>query len=465
VHQQWWSRALKVLAVAISAFVLLGTSGAYGLLLYYDSALNRIDVFSKNHQNTTIGGAVNYLLVGTDSAEGLTRNQIAQFHLGIGRLGSGGRSDTMILVHISKKHDKAVLVSFPRDSYVEIPAYTDAQGHHHSAQHNKLNAAFSFGGGPLTIRTIEANTGLTINHYVQINVLGLANMVNAVGGVDVCLPTAVNDSKSGLNLSAGRHHVGGITAVAYARARHGLTGGSDLGRIKRQQALIGSLIKQATSTGVLLRPDKLNGLITAGIRAVKVDKQLKRNDLLTLAQKLRNVDPKHVTLMTVPLTPTSNHPGLGSTVTWDPVLATSLFDTIKNDLVVGSPTPAQINLTVAPSNISVHVYNGVGTAGLGRRAANDLTAVGFHLTGTPGNRGSGAKTTLVRYGPSRAESAKTLAAAVPGAQLQPDPSLGRQLELVVGSNYKGAIRVTVKPTPTASPSRVVTRTAADNPCS
>jgi hypothetical protein len=91
--------------------------------------------------------------------------------------------------------------------------------------------------------------------------------------------------------------------------------------------------------------------------------------------------------------------------------------------------------------------------------------VGFHLAGTPGNRGTGAKTTVVRYGPSRADSAKTLAAAVPGAQLQEDASLGRQLELVVGSDYKGAVRVSVKPSPAASPSRVVTRTAADNPCS
>jgi LCP family protein required for cell wall assembly len=463
--ERWWSRAFKVVAVVISAFVFLGTSGAYGLLLHYDSALNRIDVFGNNYTGKSSGGAVNYLLVGTDSAEGLTKRQINEFNLGAGRLASGARSDTMILVHVSKKRDKAVLVSFPRDSYVTIPAYTDAQGHRHSSQHNKLNASFSFGGASLAIRTIETNTGLTINHYVQINVLGLANMVNAVGGVDVCVPTSVNDRDSGLRLAAGRHHVGGVTAVAYARIRHGLTGGSDLGRIKRQQALIGSLISQATRTGMLLRPDKLNGFINAAIKAVKVDKQLSRNDLFTLAQKLRHVDPKHVTLMTVPLAPTSHHPGLGSTVTWDPVLAPQLFDTIKRDLPVDGPASTANTVTVAPSSISLHVYNGTGTTGLGRRAANDLGAVGFNIIGTPTSRGTSTKTTLVRYGPSRADSAKTLAAAVPGAQLQQVTSLGRQIELVVGSNYKGAVRVTVKPKPSASPSRVQTRTAADNPCS
>jgi hypothetical protein len=110
------------------------------------------------------------------------------------------------------------------------------------------------------------------------------------------------------------------------------------------------------------------------------------------------------------------------------------------------------------------VYNGSGIAGRGRRAANDLSAVGFHIVGTPSNRGTAAQTTIVRYGPSRADSARTLAAAVPGAQLQQDPSLGGQLELIVGSNYQRATRVTVTPKPTASPSRVQTRTAADNPC-
>jgi len=288
-------------------------------------------------------------------------------------------------------------------------------------------------------------------------VLGLANVVDALGGANICLPNSVNDRLSGLNLSAGRHHVNGVTAVAYARARHGLTGGSDLGRIKRQQALIGSLVNQATSTGMLLHPSRVTTFINAALHAVQVDKQLKFNDLLTLAQKLRNVSASHVTLMTVPLAPTSNHPGLGSTVTWDPVLAPQLFRSINSDL--GVSTPAKSNLTVAPSNISVHVYNGAGVAGLGRRAATDLNAVGFHVAGTPTNRGTGAKTTIVRYGPSRADSARTLAAAIPGAQLRQDPGAGNAVELIVGSDYHGATRVTVTPKTPASTARVQSRTA------
>jgi LCP family protein required for cell wall assembly len=459
-----WPRALKVVALLASAIVLLTTSGAYALLRYYTGSLNRIDVFNPGHSSKSDGGAVNYLLVGTDSGQGLTVQQLRQFHLGTGRPALGARSDTMILVHVSKKRDKAVLVSFPRDSYVEIPAYTDARHVHHSPQHNKLNAAYSLGGAKLTIATIEANTGLTINHYVEINVLGLANVVNALGGVNVCVPTAVNDWRSGLDLSAGMHHVDGVTAVAYSRDRHGLTGGSDLGRIKRQQALIGSLFQQATSTGTLLNPLKLRAFLSAAIGAVKVDRGLSRNDLFTLGDKLRHIDGHRVVLMTVPLAAHFASHGLGSTVDWDPVLAPQLFDDIKFDRSVTGPAPAA-TVTIAPSRVSVQVLNGTGTSGLAHKAANDLTGVGFQIAGAPGTAtGPHLATSVIHYGPSRADSARTLAAAVPGATLQADASMGNSVELIVGSNYHGARQVTVATAHPSTPARVQTRTAADNPC-
>src|SRR4051812_30641555 len=155
MHAGWWLRPLKVFAVLVSATVFLGTSAAYGIRLHYDSALDRIDVFGAGHDSQSAKGAVNYLLVGTDSGEGLSKQQLQEFHLGAQRGSLGKRSDTMILVHISKKRDKALLISFPRDSYVRIPAYTDSQGNKHKEQHNKLNASFSFGGPQLAIRTIQ----------------------------------------------------------------------------------------------------------------------------------------------------------------------------------------------------------------------------------------------------------------------------------------------------------------------
>jgi LCP family protein required for cell wall assembly len=432
------------------------------LLKYYEGNLHRLDVFPGPHKTKSEGGAVNYLLVGTDSSEGLTRQQISEFHLGARRGELGARSDTMILLHVSKKRDKAVLISFPRDSYVEIPAYTDIHHVRHEARHNKLNAAYSLGGPKLTIATIEANTGITVNHYVEINVLGLANVVNALGGVNVCVPTAVNDWRSGLALSAGMHHVGGVTAVAYARDRHGLTGGSDLGRIKRQQALIGSLFQQATSTGVLFNPLKLKHFIESAIKAVKVDQQLSQGDIMTLADKLRHIDGRHVVLMTVPLTAQAVNHGLGSTVDWDPALAPQLFDNIKHDRPIAGPASTP-KVTVPPSSIAVHVLNGTSTSGLARRAAGDLTTVGFHIAGTPSTASAQVSATVVRYGPNRADSARTVAAAVPGATLQADSSIGNTIQLLVGPNYQGARKVTVSSARPASPGGQP-RTAADNPC-
>ncbi|MFL6240011.1 MAG: LCP family protein [Actinomycetes bacterium] len=447
-----------------SVFVLVSTTGAYALLRSFEGGLQRLDVFGGAHKTKSERGAVNYLLVGTDSGQGLTARQLSEFHLGARRDQLGARSDTMILLHVSKKRDKAVLVSFPRDSYVEIPAYTDAHHVHHPAQHNKLNAAYSLGGPRLTIETIQNATGVTINHYVEINVLGLASVVDALGGVDVCVPTAVNDWRSGLTLSAGNHHVGGVTAVAYARDRHGLTGGSDLGRIKRQQALLGSLFQRARSSRVLLNPAKILDVLNSTKKAIKVDRQLSHNDILTLADKMSHVDGHHVLLLTVPLAPHSFHPGLGSTVDWDPVLSRQLFDNIRHDLPISAPASAP-KVTVAPASIFVHVLNGTATNGLGRKAANDLVAVGFHISGTPTTApGPHLATTVIRYGPSRLDSARTIAAAVPGARLQEDGSLGSSVQLVVGTNYHGARHVTAVAAPSSS-AQVVTRTAADNPCS
>jgi hypothetical protein len=204
--------------------------------------------------------------------------------------------------------------------------------------------------------------------------------------------------------------------------------------------------------------------MSAAINAVHVDRQLSRNDLFTLADKMRHIDGKHVLLMTVPLaTHFANH-GLGSTVDWDPVLAPQLFDDIKHDRPVNAPAAAP-KVTVSPSRIAVHVFNGTSTSGLARKAAGDLTTVGFHIAGVPSTApGPRITATVIRYGPSRADSARTVAAAVPGATLQEDASLGSSIQLVVGSNYHGARHVTVTAAPSAA-AKIQTRTASDNPCS
>jgi LCP family protein required for cell wall assembly len=172
----------------------------------------------------------NWLLVGSDSREGLTLEEQQQLHTGQDE--GAQRTDTIMLVHIS--NSGTTLVSLPRDSYVYIPEHTDLEGNLQEQRRNKLNAAYSQGGPPLLVETVEFNTGLKIDHYMEIGFKGIRDLTDAVGGVDICVPQDYNDEKSNLNVKAGCQELDGVTALAYVRMRYADPKG-DIGRIERQQ--------------------------------------------------------------------------------------------------------------------------------------------------------------------------------------------------------------------------------------
>jgi LCP family protein required for cell wall assembly len=469
-------RALKYAAVAVSLAVFLGTAGAYAVLRHEFGGITKVPLFGSSHKTTAEHAAVNFLLVGSDARQNLSKAQQKLFHLGHDQ---GRRSDTMILLHISPHHQKAILVSFPRDSWVQIPAYRGtngkACGKHtsdcHPMQFAKLNAAFSYGGPRLTIRTIERATHIPINHYVEINVLGLANIVNALGGVNVCVSHNIDDRHfngtdegSGLVLSAGHHHIFGVQAVQFARTRHDLPD-QDLGRIKRQQALLGALFHEALKAGTLLNPAKLNAFVNATKHAIRLDNQFTTKDIFTLAGAMGHLDPKHVSFLTVPISNSNYRPPQDpaqDAVEWDPTLSTKLFQRIIHDRAVNPPHKRK--LTVAPSSISLHVLNGTTTNGLAHKAANDLAGIGFHILGQPADaQTKGLAQTEVHYGSSRADSARTLAAAIPGAKLVADSSLGAgDVTVILGANYNGVHSVHLSSGGTGK--QFQTTTAADHPC-
>jgi LCP family protein required for cell wall assembly len=158
----------------------------------------------------------------------------------------------MMLMHVSADRARVTVVSIPRDSWVNIP------GHGMS----KINAAYGFGGPKLMVQTVEQATGLTINDYVEVDFLGFVKVIDALGGVNICLPQPVDDSYSGLRLSAGMHHVDGITALAYARDRHSFAT-SDLARIQDQQRLLSSALTEAIGSGLLANPIRLSRFLRA----------------------------------------------------------------------------------------------------------------------------------------------------------------------------------------------------------
>jgi LCP family protein required for cell wall assembly len=313
-------RTLVVLLSTMSALVLLTAGSGWLLASYIGGQLTRLDAGTSG---TPTSGPLNILLAGVDIRSGLTRHQQVLLHVGHA---VSHNSDTLMVVHVSGDHRHIEVVSLPRDSWVNIPGYGM----------NKINAAIGLGGPTLMVRTVEQATGLTINDFVEVNFLGFVQVIDALGGVNICLPYAVDDSYSGLHLSAGRHRVDGITALQFARDRHSFAR-SDLARISDQQQLLASVVTQAVSSGTLTDPVRFARFLTAATSAIRVDRRL---NIVSLASQLRYVRPSAITFMTVPLasvdyvTPTGE-----SAVLWDRRASATLFAQIRSDQLPRLPHP------------------------------------------------------------------------------------------------------------------------------
>ncbi|MQY07217.1 LCP family protein [Actinomadura macrotermitis] len=446
----------------MSAFVLLTSGGAWAFQNYVTGAIDKVSVGGLGNGKDGPKGAMTILVAGVDRREGLTPEQQRAAHLGHE---AGERSDTMILLHVSRDHDRVTMVSLPRDSLVTIPAHRSngaeaPKGQLVPSRQGKLTWAYQFGGPDLTVDTIKRSTGVSIDHYVEVNFYGFVNMVDALGGVDVCSEQAVDDPKSGLRLPAGKSHVDGLKALAFARARYTLTGGTDLGRIDRQQQFMASMMKQALSSRTLSDPVKSTRFLNAALKSLRVDKDLAR-DLPKLADQMKGLSTDNLTFAKLPLADPGHNVVLWnsgspqSTVLWDQERAGDLFSKIRHDEPVTqkkkeeSPAPAKSPddpnaPTVAPADISVRVLNAIGTRGLATKAGKDLREVGFNVTVVPGVARRGLQTTQIQYGGSREDSAKTLAAAIPGAKVKKVASLGDRIQVLVGADWDGAQKVKVK---------------------
>jgi LCP family protein required for cell wall assembly len=473
------ARALSWIAVLTSFAVLVTAGAGWAMLRFYDEKITRIAGLELDREDRPADvprNATNILIVGSDSRGDLAPGQGTQ---GRGdEFVTGQRSDTVILAHLYGDADQAQLISFPRDSWVEIPSHVSPEtGEVVPAHEGKLNSAFFAGGPALLIDTIEELTGVYVDHYMQIDFDGFQAVVNQLDGVEVCLPEAAKEKDSGIDLPAGRSVIQGEQALAFVRQRKGLPNG-DIDRIRRQQQFIGAIVRKVLSAGTLLNPVKLNGVVTVATQALQVDEDLTIGQLQELAFRLRGFDAGGVTFTTVPVADVNGVRERQSVVLLDEQKADELFEALRLDVPPGTPAPAasppapQEALIVAPESVRVKVLNGAGISGLGRQAASDLEDVGFQIVGAPENRGTSQQQTVVLHGPDRADSARTLAAALPGATTELDPSLTRTLEVVVGASYDGAQPVTVtgeepaeqpaEESPAASAPAVVS--AATDPC-
>ena len=324
-------RAIRFFTIASIAIVGISAISWAGLGRI-TAAIPRVDAFAGlENRPKKESSAVNYLIVGSDTREGLSREEIKRLKVGGTDVAAGKRSDTMLLIHISKKRDKAAIISIPRDSYALIPEHNDSQGNVIPAAYSKINSAYNWGGAPLLIETLENMSDLRIDHYVELNFVGFVRMVDALGGVEICTKKDINDPKSHLTLPAGTHVLDGVDSLKFVRTRV-FDGLGDLGRMKRQQEFAGAMLRKATSAGVLLNPVKMVDFINSALDSVVTDEGLSQGDLLTLGKQLRNLSASNVRTLTIPLKYYNyNKNGVSAAVLWDPVLAPELFERIKND--------------------------------------------------------------------------------------------------------------------------------------
>jgi LCP family protein required for cell wall assembly len=441
-------RALIAAFGSMSLLVMLVAGSTWVLTSYVSHNLARINAGTTG---TPASGPVNILVAGVDVRSGLTRHQQLELHVG---QAVSANSDTMMLVHIPADHSSVDVVSLPRDSWVAIPGHSM----------NKINAAYGIGGPPLMVRTVEQATGLKLNDYIEVNFLGFVRVVNALGGVNICLPFAVHDPDSGLHLSAGVHHVGGVTALEFARDRHSF-GLSDFARISDQQQLLASMFEEIVSAGTLTNPFKLQHVLSAVSSAVKVDEGFNLNRLVS---ELRGIRPSDVTFRTVPLANTNYTTPTGeSAVLWDSAKARTLFMHL-GDL----PPPTQRRHRTGPArgSVDVNVYNGTTISKLSSRTGGQLAALGFTVVKDGVNWHSKLSGTLIEYPRGKEAAARLVLRILPGAHLQLSPTAHSVLVLLgsTGHQLSAKARTELRSSAAVQPGESVVsgqrRTAAQDAC-
>ena len=467
----------RSLAALFAVLALAMTGGAWQWQSAKDNMLNRVsaldpdsrDILDPNAQF----GDENFLIVGVDSRYG----QNADMGAGDTADAGGARSDTIMLVNIPANRKRVVAVSFPRDLNIEPmeceawnpetgeygPLYdeeTDSYGPDEIYTETKLNSAYSFGGPKCLVKVIQKLSGLSINRFMAVDFAGFSNMVDALGGVEVCSTTPLDDYELGTVLpNAGRQMIDGHTALNYVRARQVTTEtNGDYGRIKRQQLFLSSLLRSLISKEVFFSLSKLNNVVNQFIDDSFVD-NIDTKDLVELGQSLQNVAAGRITFLTVPTTGYMDEWGNEHLREED---NRAIFDAIINDdplpeernadntPVPGTPesstsetpTPEAATstaevvdaVTTDPAAVTVQVSNSTGQDGLGASAASELQQHGFNVATRDDYPGRLSSTTVF-FSPGNEQAAATVASAFSEPTIERVSGKGNTVQVVLGSDF------------------------------
>ncbi|GAA3095290.1 LCP family protein [Pseudonocardia yunnanensis] len=475
---------LQLVLVVASVLVMVLTGTAWGLYRDITAGITTTNVIAGGDDDDSD----NILLVGVDSRTDAQGNPLPP---SLQRLLSSGpdsgvlNSDTIILLHVPKDGGAAVAFSIPRDSYVNIPGY----------QRDKINAAYpatkalaaqqlvaqgvkdpkqvdaesSQKGRSTLIQTVEDLTGLHVDHYAEINLLGFYNLTEAIGGVDVCLKAPVNDPLSGAHFKAGPQTISGAAALAFVRQRHGLPEG-DMSRIRRQQVFLAAVADKILSSGTLTNPGKLRSLISAAQQALVIDSGW---DLLSFAQQASDIAAGNLEFLTIPTTGTESN-SRGDVVLVNPAQVTTFVDqrieeqqrAAEEEQKAPPLPPARID--VIASRYVVDVQNGSNLTGMAAAVARRMRELDF-VSGTVDNTGP-TPTSVVRYTGSDRQAAQAVADQLGGIPVQSEGGVTPgHLVVLLGADFNPATLPAAaddaQARPVAAPSGAAAPiTAAGVPC-
>ncbi|WP_165984994.1 LCP family protein [Streptomyces sp. YIM 98790] len=291
-RRRWRTRRL-VAAAVVGTLLAAGAAGA-GLYLRLNSNIDQVDISGGGRPENTDNGSLDLLVLGSDARSGRAGRDA----------GGQARSDTAMVVHLHRDRDTATVVSIPRDTLLPRPACTDREGRKvPAADRAMFNEAYALGGPVCAVRTVEAATGIRMDHYLEIDFKGFATLVDKLGGVTVTLDGPLHDEDSKLHLAAGTHHLDGEQSLALVRTRKAVGDGSDLARIELQHVFIEALAERVSGLDLFGSPKRLYELASAATSAVTTDSDLASVARLAgLGRTLRGLEPEDLQLITLPVT-------------------------------------------------------------------------------------------------------------------------------------------------------------------
>jgi LCP family protein required for cell wall assembly len=406
------------------------------------------------------GTAKNILILGVDSRLG----ENSQFQVKGAPAQTEDLSDTAILAHLSANGNAVTLVSIPRDSVVQIPSCKKVDNDGNpilsstgQVQYSKptkalFNEAIELGGPYCSAQTLESLTGVRIDNFLEIDFTGVVKMSKAIGGVPLNICEAIHDSNTGLNLPAGPVNLIGDQALAFVRARYGLTGGDDLHRIQRQQQFMASMVRKALSSASFFSPATMYNFYSAVAGSLSTD--MTSSQLLSLGLKYRHINTSNIIFTTVPTYPAPKGDPFYEHLYWSEDEANALFSDIHDDIPIPVSTGTNVGAVILPrSAVTVEVLNGTATDGLARQVRDALTTAGFDVVSIGTATNSPVAKTTVSYEASHTTSMQTLASALTTTPQETlDSSAGANIVLTLGADWAGVSTAPASSSPPASAS-------------